>query len=78
MSKKRNIWISPHENGWAVQREGGEKPSRVTTRKEDAINIGREIAKRDGTELIIQRTDGTIQSKDSYGKDPFPPKDKEH
>lgn len=78
MAKKPNVWVVPHENGWAVKREGGQKPSRVTSRKEDAVNIGRNIAKRDGAELIVQRRDGTIQSKDSYGSDPLPPRDTEH
>jgi hypothetical protein len=78
MSKKRNVWITPHKDGWAVRREGGDRASRVTQRKEDAVSIGRDIAQRNGTELIIQRKDGTIQSKDSYGGDPFPPRDTEH
>jgi len=78
MTKKRNMWVTPHEDGWAVKREGGQKPSRVTPHKDDAVDIGRDIAKRDGTELIVQRRDGTIQSKDSFGKDPCPPKDTEH
>ncbi len=78
MAKKRNVWVGPHPDGWAVRRERGQKPSRVTARKEDAVNIGRELAQRDGTELIVQRRDGTIQSKDSFGKDPYPPRDTEH
>jgi hypothetical protein len=78
MARKRNVWVSPHRDGWAVRREGSDKASRVTARKEDAVNIGRGMAQRDGTELIVQRKDGTIQSKDSYGHDPFPPRDTEH
>jgi hypothetical protein len=78
MTKKRNVWVTPHKDGWAVKREGGRKPSKVTPRKDDAVNIGRDIAQRDGTELIVQRRNGTIQSKDSFGKDPCPPKDTEH
>jgi hypothetical protein len=78
MSKKRNVWVTPHKDGWAVKREGGERASRVTPRKEDAVKIGRDYAQRQGAELIIQGRDGIIQSKDSYGKDPFPPRDTEH
>ncbi|MBN1122208.1 MAG: DUF2188 domain-containing protein [Anaerolineae bacterium] len=80
MSKKKDsIWISPRKDGgWEVQREGGKRPSRVTDTQREAIEAGREQARNDGTELIIQRKDGTIRSKDSYGPDPNPPKDKEH
>ena len=78
MSRKRNIWVVPHKGGWAVKREGSGRASRVTDRKQDAVDTGRSMAQRDRTELIVQRRDGTIQSKDSFGNDPHPPKDTEH
>jgi len=34
--------------------------------------------KKSKSELIIQNTEGKIRSKDSYGNDPYPPKDKEY
>ena len=79
MSKKPNVWVSPRPDGkWEVQREGSKKPSRVVDTKQEAWNVGRDLAERDGVELIVQRRNGTIQSKDSYGNDPNPPKDTEH
>lgn len=39
---------------------------------------GRDIAKKQGTELVIHGRDGKIQDKDSFGHDPCPPKDKKH
>ena len=78
MSKKKNIWITPHKGCWAVKREGSTRSSRVTTTKKEAEKIGRDLGEKDGVEVITQRKDGTIQSKDSYGNDPNPPKDKEH
>jgi len=50
----------------------------VTTTKKEAEKIGRDLGKKDGVEVITQRKDGTIQSKDSFGNDPNPPKDTEH
>jgi len=78
MSKKRNIWVTPHDDGWAIRREGSERATRVAPTKQEAEKVGREIARNDAVEVIVQRRDGTIQSKDSYGPDPVPPKDKEH
>jgi hypothetical protein len=76
--KKPAIWISPRQDGkWEVQREG-KRPSRVTNTQADAIDIGRDQAQNSGAELIVQRPDGRIRSKDSYGPDPNPPKDTEH
>jgi hypothetical protein len=79
MVKKRNIWVSPRQDGrWQVKREGTDRASRVVDRKSDAENIARDIGKRDKVEVITQGRDGKIQSKDSFGQDPFPPRDTEH
>jgi hypothetical protein len=79
MAEKRNVWVSPRPDGkWQVKREGADRASRVVDRKEDAERIARDIGKRSRVEVITQRRDGTIQSKDSYGQDPFPPRDTEH
>ena len=78
MGKKKNVWITPHKDGWAVKREGAKRSTNVTHTKQEAEKIGRNIGKKDGVEVITQRKDGTIQSKDSYGNDPNPPKDTEH
>jgi U3 small nucleolar ribonucleoprotein component len=79
MVKKRNIWVSPRQDGrWQVKREGADRASRVVDRKSDAENIARDIGKRDKVEVITQGRDGKIQSKDSFGQDPFPPRDTEH
>ena len=76
--RKKNVWITPHKNGWAVKREGSKRSSKITKTKQEAIDAGRAIAKNQRVEVITQRKDGTIQSKDSYGNDPNPPKDTEH
>ena len=78
MTRKSNIWVGHHADGWAVRREGSDRASKVERRKVDAVDLGRSMAQRERTELIVQRKDGTIQSKDSYGRDPFPPRDIEH
>ncbi|CAM3824329.1 MULTISPECIES: DUF2188 domain-containing protein [Paenibacillus] len=69
-----NQHIVPHKDGWAVKPEGSNKPTKVTDTKQEAVKIGRHIAKNQGTELVIHGKDGKIQSKDSHGRDPYPPK----
>lgn len=44
--------------------------------KEDAIRYGRELSRKEQTELYIHKKDGTIQNRNSYGNDPFPPADR--
>ncbi|EHQ88277.1 DUF2188 domain-containing protein [Desulfosporosinus youngiae] len=75
----KNQWVSPRGNGkWGVHGEGNERDTKQFENKKDAIDYGKAIAKNQGSELIIQGGNGRIQSKDSYGKDPNPPKDTEH
>ena len=74
--KKRDIHVVPHEDGWATKKEGASRAGSVHDTKADALEQAREQAKREHVELVIHRQDGTIQDSDSYGRDPFPPRDK--
>ncbi|MEK7573167.1 MAG: DUF2188 domain-containing protein [Patescibacteria group bacterium] len=76
----RNIWISPDDGQWKVQREGAERSSRVFDIQREAENYGRNILQNNsGGELITQGENGQIRSKDTINaNDPNPPTDKEH
>jgi uncharacterized protein YdaT len=74
MSNRNRHHVVPHENGWAVRREGAERASTVTRTKEQAIDHARDIAQRERGEVIIHRENGTIQEERTYGNDPFPPR----
>ena len=71
---KRNQHIVPHADGWAVRGAGASRATETFDRKSDAIDRGRELAQNQRSELVIHGRDGQIQSKDSHGSDPFPPK----
>jgi hypothetical protein len=77
MKQKQDIWVSPRNGEWVVQREGEDCAIKVTDRKADAVNAARDIARQDRVDLIVQRKDGKIHQHDSYGNDPNPPKDKD-
>ena len=68
----KEVTVGPHKGseGWAVTREGNDRASRVTETKKEAVDMGREYAKQEHSELIIKGADGKIQSKDSHGHDP--------
>lgn len=75
MVKKSNHVIPSNEQGgWAVKKAGSIRVSRSFENKEEAIKYGRELSKRESTELYIHKRNGLIQERNSYGKDPFPPK----
>lgn len=74
MTTKRNQHVVPHQEGWAVRGAGSQRATEVFDTKTEAVQRGREIAQNQHTELVIHGRDGVIQSKDSHGHDPFPPK----
>lgn len=75
---KKNVHVVPHEDGWAVKSGGAARAAKVTATQKEAIEVGKQIATNRGAELLVHGEDGRIRSKDSYGNDPNPPKDKEH
>ena len=75
---KKNQHVVPHENGWAVRREGSKKVTRKARTQQEAIEIARQIARNQGVEVVTHRPDGTFRDRDSYGHDPPVPKDSRH
>jgi len=74
LKKSNNQHVVPHPDGWAVKSENAAKATRVTATQKEAIEIAREIARNQSSELNIHGKDGQIREKNSYGNDPFPPK----
>ncbi|MCB0198065.1 MAG: DUF2188 domain-containing protein [Anaerolineae bacterium] len=78
MAKRKNQHVVKRTQGWAVVGSGNKKATKVVPTQKEAIELGRQIAKNQRSELIVHDKKGRIRSKDSYGNDPNPPKDKEH
>lgn len=78
MSKKKDIHVVPHADGWATKKEGSQRAGAVTETQKAAIEKARQQAIREKVEVVIHRKDGTIRDSDSYGNDPNPPKDRKH
>jgi hypothetical protein len=71
---KKNQHVVPHAKGWAVKGAGNEKATKVTATQKEAINVARNIAKNQKSELLVHNQKGQIRQKDSFGNDNFPPK----
>ena len=74
-ANKKPIHVVPHDAGWAVEREGGQRASSVHRTQAEAEQAGRSKARADQTEFILHNRKGEIRARDSYGNDPFPPRD---
>jgi poly(hydroxyalkanoate) granule-associated protein len=61
--------VVPHDEGWAVEKEGAARASSVHATKAEATKAGRERAKSGASgRLVIHRQDGTIQDSFTYGE----------
>jgi hypothetical protein len=75
MPKKPAVVTGPHPGGgWQNKIEGNTRASNVSPTKAPARAKGREMAKKMKTEHKIQNHDGRIGGRNSYGRDPFPPR----
>lgn len=71
----KNQHVTPHSGGgWQVKGAGNERATMRTETQSQAINVAREIARNQGSELFIHGTNGQIRARDSYGNDPCPPR----
>lgn len=76
MGNRKEYHVVPGNDGWRVVKDNASKASSCTSLKTDAIAIAKQLSQKTGSELVIHGKDGKIQSANSYGKDPCPPKDK--
>ena len=71
----KNQHVTPHkEGGWQVKGENNKRATVRTDTQAKAIQIAREIARNQESELFIHGKKGRIRERDSYGNYPFPPR----
>ncbi len=75
MPKGKNQHVVKHPGGWAVKGAGNSKATKVTSTQKEAIKIAEQIARNQKSDTKIHGRDGKIRAGNSYGNDPFPPKD---
>jgi len=70
--------VVPYGNDWAVRGAGNSRVTSVHDTQSEAYEAARQIALNNQSEVVIHRPDGRIRDKDSFGRDPFPPKDRRY
>lgn len=75
MRKEIHIVSNPNRGGWDAKRPNADRASKHFDTKKEAMEWSRNLANKEGLELIPHGTDGKIQNPNSYGNDPYPPKD---
>ena len=59
---------------WVVKATDSQVAYRRTAHKDEAVAAGIQLAKNKRAELVVHRMDGTIEYRNSYGNDPYPPR----
>lgn len=72
----KNQHVVPHNGKWAVRGAGNEKVTRVVSTQYEAIKIAQDIARNQQSDTKIHGRNGQIRAGNSYGNDPYPPKDR--
>ena len=76
-NKTNQVWVSPNSNeGWRVHKANAKRDSIQTLTKKQAILKVTQITRNQRSELKVQNKDGKISQLNSFGRDPFPPKDR--
>lgn len=70
----KNQYVVRNGGAWGVRGEGNSRLTARCNTQAEAIQIGREIARNQASELRIQGRDTQFREAWSYGHDPFPPK----
>jgi hypothetical protein len=70
-----NYWTHPRPDGkWGSKKEGASRDSRTFNTQKESWDYSRGHARQTGSEAILQNRQGQIRERNTYGKDPYPPK----
>ena len=62
--------VVPREEGWAVTKEGSEQATSLHDTKKEAVEAGRDVAKRhEPSRLIVHKQDRSVQEAFAYGQE---------
>jgi len=64
----KDLYVSPHDKGWAVTEEKASSASFVFNTKKEALEKSRDMAKKEKNNLIVHRKNGSVQKKLSYNR----------
>ena len=75
MPNRKNYWTQQRSDGkWESKREGASRASKVADTQAKAWDYSRQQARKQGGEAYLKGRNGKIRERNTYGKDPYPPK----
>jgi Uncharacterized protein conserved in bacteria (DUF2188) len=76
MANSKHVHVVPRGEKWAVIREGNSRASSLHDTQNHAWQTGQGMARSDKGEAFLHGQNGQIRQRNTYGHDPFPPRDK--
>jgi hypothetical protein len=73
MNVQHHVMPGP-KGGWDILKNNGVKSIKHFENKLQAVRHARIICRKQQTEMVVHRRDGSIQSTDNYSKDIYHPK----
>ena len=71
----KNQHVTPHPlGGWQVKGAGNSKATVRVETQAQAIEIAKQIAINQASEMFIHGVNGRIRERNTYGNDSFPPR----
>lgn len=75
MPYEKNYWTQQRPDGkWESKREGAARATKVTETQAEAWTHSKQRAAETKGEALLKGRDGKIRERNTYGKDPYPPK----
>ena len=65
-----DVHVVPSDKGWRVEVEGSSRARSTHPTQAEAARAGREIARRNKSELLVHGRNGQIRDRRTYGSDP--------
>lgn len=72
--ERKGQHVVPSSGKWSVLKAGAGRATSVHSTQAEAVKVATKIARNQGTELYVHGRDGRIRERNSFGKDPHPPK----
>jgi hypothetical protein len=73
MHDPRPVHVVMHGDGWAVARDGAERPTSIHYTQLAAEQAGHDLAREEETELLIHGRDGRVRRREAFGAGRYSP-----
>ncbi len=65
MARRRGVHVLPKGGGWVIRAEGLEEGTPYSTQQQ-AAQLGRQLARQQGTDFVLHARDGRVRSTTRY------------